>query len=138
MRYLVASIFLSTFLLMPARASATPHTNTPLKFLPRLLLSSSAFWAGSSNTTILCIVRFSWLSVFVGSIPRAVQVETFESYRGAKARTENSGTVGHNHDGTLSTDEKQSARIILYGHSWGASETLDLARKLKKTASTCC
>jgi hypothetical protein len=37
-----------------------------------------------------------------------------------------------NHDGVLSSDEKQKARIILFGHSWGASETVTLARKLEQ------
>ena len=34
-------------------------------------------------------------------------------------------------DGILTTDEKQRVRIIIYGHSWGASETVALARELE-------
>jgi hypothetical protein len=37
-----------------------------------------------------------------------------------------------NHDGKLSDDEKSNARIILFGHSWGASATLALARRLER------
>lgn len=33
-------------------------------------------------------------------------------------------------DGSLSADEKRAARIVIYGHSWGASETIALARRL--------
>ena len=33
-------------------------------------------------------------------------------------------------NGSLSADEKQRARIVLYGHSWGAAETLVFAREL--------
>ncbi len=33
-------------------------------------------------------------------------------------------------DGKLSDPEKQSARIVIYGHSWGASETVNLADRL--------
>jgi hypothetical protein len=33
-------------------------------------------------------------------------------------------------DGRLSASEKKSARIVIYGHSWGASETVTLARRL--------
>lgn len=33
-------------------------------------------------------------------------------------------------DGSLSADEKREARIVIYGHSWGASETIALARRL--------
>ena len=35
-------------------------------------------------------------------------------------------------DGTLSAEEKRNAHIILYGHSWGASEAVTLARELGK------
>jgi hypothetical protein len=37
-----------------------------------------------------------------------------------------------NGDGKLSLEEKQNARIIIFGHSWGASETVELARQLEK------
>jgi pimeloyl-ACP methyl ester carboxylesterase len=33
-------------------------------------------------------------------------------------------------DGKLSAGEKGAARIVIYGHSWGASETVALAKKL--------
>ncbi len=36
------------------------------------------------------------------------------------------------HDGKPSDEEKQDARIILYGVSWGGSETVALARELEK------
>src|ERR1700724_1499011 len=64
--------------------------------------------------------------------PAGVQVETFENHRGERARQKILELLDTDHDGTLSDDEKQDARIIVYGHSWGASETIDLARKLKK------
>jgi hypothetical protein len=35
-----------------------------------------------------------------------------------------------NGDGRLSDTEKSAARIVIYGHSWGASETVTLARRL--------
>ena len=35
-----------------------------------------------------------------------------------------------NRDGTLSNEERKNARIIIYGHSWGASETVAFARQL--------
>src|ERR1700730_3934164 len=59
-------------------------------------------------------------------------VQAFENHRGDKAYKEILGRLDVNHDGVLSNDEKQSARIILFGHSWGASETVALARKLEK------
>jgi hypothetical protein len=35
-----------------------------------------------------------------------------------------------NHDRILSRQEKRNARIMIYGHSWGASETAAFAREL--------
>jgi pimeloyl-ACP methyl ester carboxylesterase len=34
------------------------------------------------------------------------------------------------HDGVLSSLEKERATVIIYGHSWGATETVAFARKL--------
>ena len=38
--------------------------------------------------------------------------------------------LDRNRDGHLTAAEKSSARIVIYGHSWGASETVALARRL--------
>jgi hypothetical protein len=61
-----------------------------------------------------------------------VDVETFESYHRGRARNRILGLLDTNHDGTLTSDEKQNARIIIYGHSWGGSEAITLARELEK------
>lgn len=64
--------------------------------------------------------------------PKGVVVETFESYNGENARKKILSLLDTNHDGTLTNGEKQNARIILYGHSWGASEVIAVARELEK------
>ena len=51
--------------------------------------------------------------------PKGVDVETFESYRGGKAKQEILKLLDTNHDGILAVEEKQNAQIIIYGHSWG-------------------
>ena len=61
-----------------------------------------------------------------------VYVEAFENHSAEKAYREILRRLDGNHDGTLSGKEKQDARIIIFGHSWGASETVTLARKLEK------
>jgi len=63
--------------------------------------------------------------------PTGVHVETFENRRGASARQRVLSLLDTDHNGTLSTREKQNARIIIYGHSWGGSEAILLARKLQ-------
>jgi hypothetical protein len=64
--------------------------------------------------------------------PLGVDVETFESYHGAKARKKVLDLLDTNHDGILTPEEKRNARIIIYGHSWGGSEAIALARELEK------
>ncbi len=64
--------------------------------------------------------------------PKGVYVEVFENHRGEEARAKILELLDADHDGTLSSEEKQRARIILYGHSWGGSETVTLARELEK------
>jgi hypothetical protein len=64
--------------------------------------------------------------------PTGVDVETFESYHGGKAREKVLALLDTNHRGALTTAEKQNARIIIYGHSWGGSEAIALARELGK------
>jgi hypothetical protein len=63
--------------------------------------------------------------------PSGVDVETFESYRKENARKKILSLLDANHDGTLSPAEKQNARVILYGHSWGGAEAIAVARALK-------
>ena len=64
--------------------------------------------------------------------PLGVDVETFESYRGGRARKKVLGLLHTDRDGALTPAEKQNARIIIYGHSWGGSEALALARELEE------
>jgi|SRR5579872_6391726 len=62
--------------------------------------------------------------------PSGVQVRVFENRRGAQAHREILQMLDENADGELSSAEKTAARIAIYGHSWGASETVALARAL--------
>ena len=62
--------------------------------------------------------------------PSGVEIRTFENHHGRQARLEILQLLDRNRDGHLSTAEKSAARIAIYGHSWGASETVNLARAL--------
>lgn len=61
-----------------------------------------------------------------------VAVQLFENHRGEDAHQSVLRLLDTNHSGNLSREEKQNAHIIIFGHSWGASETVELARKLAK------
>jgi len=64
--------------------------------------------------------------------PEGVYVATFENRRLADARKAILSALDTDRDGKLSDYEKRNARIILYGHSWGASAVVALARDLNK------
>ena len=61
-----------------------------------------------------------------------IYAEVFGNHHGRKALHEIVSLLDTNGNGTLSSAEKEHARIIIYGHSWGAAETVVLARELGK------
>ena len=62
--------------------------------------------------------------------PTRMQVKMFENRQGRQARREVLEMLDADRDGGLSDREKRTARIVIYGHSWGASEGVTLARTL--------
>lgn len=63
--------------------------------------------------------------------PVGVYAQVFQNSHGEKAFKQILHLLDTNHDGKLTATEKQHARIILYGHSWGASETVTMAHQLQ-------
>jgi hypothetical protein len=61
----------------------------------------------------------------------SVDAEVFENRHRARAFRKILRLLDTDHDGVLTADEKRVARIIIYGHSWGGSETVTLARELQ-------
>jgi hypothetical protein len=62
----------------------------------------------------------------------SLQVIMFANHRGEEARQEVLRLLDTDRDGRLSAEEKSQARIAIYGHSWGASEAVTLARALAR------
>jgi hypothetical protein len=61
-----------------------------------------------------------------------VHAEIFDNHHRPLARQRILDLLDRDRDGALEPGEKQSARIVLYGESWGACETLMLARDLEQ------
>jgi hypothetical protein len=61
-----------------------------------------------------------------------VYVQSFANRERGQAYKEIRRRLDGDNDGTLSTQEKRNARIVIFGHSWGASETVALARQLER------
>jgi hypothetical protein len=65
------------------------------------------------------------------TVPKDTYVRVFENRRRKQAFNSVIHLLDTNHDGILSAEEKARARIILFGHSWGASAVVALARDLR-------
>jgi hypothetical protein len=59
-------------------------------------------------------------------------VEVFGNHHGRKALHQLVSFLDTDHDGVLSSLEKEQSTVILYGHSWGATETAEFARELDR------
>jgi len=66
------------------------------------------------------------------SAPKDTYVQVFENRRRKEAYQTILRLLDRNHDGVLSDEEKAQARIILFGHSWGAAAVVLLARELNR------
>jgi hypothetical protein len=64
--------------------------------------------------------------------PSGMEAEIFENHLGREAHEEVLHLLDTDHNGIVSDREKLRARVILYGHSWGASEAVTMARTLQK------
>ena len=61
------------------------------------------------------------------SYPSMVHAEVFANHDGKNALRHVLELLDTDGDGLLTTDEKEQASIIIYGHSWGGSQAVTLA-----------
>jgi pimeloyl-ACP methyl ester carboxylesterase len=64
--------------------------------------------------------------------PKDAYIEVFENRHRKTALKTILHLLDANHNGVLSDDEKSAAHIMLFGHSWGGSATVILARELNR------
>jgi pimeloyl-ACP methyl ester carboxylesterase len=62
--------------------------------------------------------------------PSVVHAEVFSNHDGKKAVRRVLQLLDTNRDGVLTAGEKEHASVIIYGHSWGGSQAVTLARQL--------
>lgn len=66
------------------------------------------------------------------NLPKDAYLQVFENRHRKAAYNAILDLLDSDHDGTLSHEEKAQARIILFGHSWGASAVVALSRELDR------
>ncbi len=64
--------------------------------------------------------------------PQAIRAALFANRDGNEALQTVLRLLGADRTGNLTEAAKQTARIVIFGHSWGASETVHLARRLNR------
>ncbi len=62
----------------------------------------------------------------------AIEVSIISNHESRRAREEVQRLLDVDHDGDLTATERGQAKIIVFGHSWGASEASAFARDLKQ------
>jgi pimeloyl-ACP methyl ester carboxylesterase len=62
--------------------------------------------------------------------PHAMHVELFANRDSSRALASVLALLDQDGDGRVTLSERETARIVIFGHSWGASETVTLARQL--------
>ena len=67
------------------------------------------------------------------SAPKDTFVQMFENRHRRSAYLAILRALDTNRDGVVSTQEKSAARIVLFGHSWGAAAAVALARDLQRS-----
>lgn len=65
--------------------------------------------------------------------PGAAEVSVISNHQRRRALADILRLVDADHDGFLTDAEKRQAKIIFYGHSWGASEAAAFARELGRS-----
>lgn len=72
------------------------------------------------------------ISLPADASPKDTYVQVFENRHRRTAYSTILRLLDRDHDGSLSAAEKSQARIVLFGHSWGASAVVMLARELQR------
>ena len=133
MRYmalLLQTVFLlcSTLLAPGQNGSERLVTPSSIPTMPPVIVIG--FVGGFVNHDNLVHSAVELAAQLRGDYPSGVYAEVFENRLREKAHREILRLLDTNHDGTVSAEEKQNAHIIIYGMSWGGSETVSLAKEL--------
>ena len=100
--------------------------------VPARKLIVIGFMVGKVSATNLVHREAQLIGTLQQGYPLAIHAAIFANRDGALALKTVLQLLDGDRDGHLSDAEKSAARIVIFGHSWGASETVTLADRLNK------
>lgn len=115
------------FLIAAALSAASAHAQ---QIAPRHPLILIGFMGGKVHAGNMVHREARVAQELQKSYPLTLSATVFANHDWRNALATVMALLDTNGDGRLSADEKSAARIVIYGHSWGASETVTLARRL--------
>jgi len=74
-----------------------------------------------------------WFGAYLRELyPSAAEVSVISNHQWRRAMSDVLQLLDTDQNGILTATEKRQAKIIIYGHSWGASETATFAKELER------
>jgi hypothetical protein len=113
---------------LTAHSADTPQPSTPSVDSPAIVIGFVGGFVHRNDPRHSEVQLAKKLGAEYGS---RAHVAIFENHRREDAHAAILNWLDSDHDG-LSAHEKHGARIVIYGHSWGAAAVLGLARELEK------
>jgi hypothetical protein len=90
------------------------------------------FLGGKVSATNLVHREAQLINSLQQTHPHSIHAASFANRDGDRALKTILELLDEDKDGRLNEHEKSAARIVIFGHSWGASETVTLADRLNK------
>jgi hypothetical protein len=117
-----------------ASSSSRPASDSPVaasaaNARPVIVIGLVGGWIRTDNREDHIVQLAAELNREYGA---SVRAEIFENHHREQARDRILALLDRDRNGALEAAEKQNARIVLYGESWGGSETVVLARELQR------
>jgi pimeloyl-ACP methyl ester carboxylesterase len=117
---------------VPQGSAKESSGNGISQLIPRRKLIVIGFLGGKVRAGNLVHREAQLIKTLQLGYPLAIRAEIFANSDGNAALRAILEFLDEDGDGRLSDEEKKSARIVLFGHSWGASQTITLAKRLNK------
>jgi pimeloyl-ACP methyl ester carboxylesterase len=117
---------------VPQGSAKESSGNGISQLIPRSKLIVIGFLGGKVRAGNLVHREAQLIKTLQLGYPLAIRAEIFANSDGNAALRAILEFLDEDGDGRLSDEEKKSARIVLFGHSWGASQTITLAKRLNK------